>query len=188
MTACLVAAWPIRFPALCAAVPSLLVAFDATIPMLEGILETGHSYKILVQDQFKVYFVISSTNVYRGTHLLANFTSVDFDLVCSTILPTCSVLPISHQTRQNQFKVNPSEVRQEMDLPVHRSQKTLILFHIDYLEMAFPILEVAFTVASFAADPTLNTALAVFLVPNPILEATLGSVSNQLLNNLLSKL
>ena len=44
--------------------------------------------------------------------------------------------------------------------------------------MALPILDVALTVASFAADPTLNTALAVFLVPNPILEATPGSVSN----------
>ena len=47
--------------------------------------------------------------------------------------------------------------------------------------MALPILDVAFTVASFAAEPTLSTALAVFLVPRPILEATLGSVSNWLL-------
>ena len=64
----------------------------------------------------------------------------------------------------------------------------LDLKNYNYLEMALPILDVAFPVASFAADPTLSTALAVFLVPNPILEATLGSVSNQLLNNLLSKL
>ena len=42
------------------------------------------------------------------------------------------------------------------------------------LEIALPILEVA----SLAADPTLSTALAVFLVPSPILEATHGSVSN----------
>ena len=43
-----------------------------------------------------------------------------------------------------------------------------------YLEIALPILDVA----SLAADPTLSTALAVFLVPSPILEATHGSVSN----------
>ena len=43
-------------------------------------------------------------------------------------------------------------------------------FKLTDLEMALPILDVA----SLAADPTLSTALAVFLVPSPILEATHG--------------
>ena len=53
-------------------------------------------------------------------------------------------------------------------------QISSVRYQPTYLEIALPILDVA----SLAADPTLSTALAVFLVPSPILEATHGSVSN----------
>ena len=63
---------------------------------------------------------------YREVHLLANLGWVDFDFGCSTL---CLVLPGLMGYWQNwlssweeggtsQIKVNPTEVRQEMNPPV----------------------------------------------------------------------
>ena len=73
------------------------------------------------------------TQRYRETHLLPNIgpmSLVELTLIWD-IPPSCPaaqpVLPISHQPRQNQaeggtakIKVNPTQVRQEMGLPVER--------------------------------------------------------------------
>ena len=58
----------------------------------------------------------------RSVHLLANLDWVDFDLGCSPILPSSSASSVHFLSAQAEggtakIKVNPTKVRQDMDLP-----------------------------------------------------------------------
>ena len=64
--------------------------------------------------------------IYRVTHLHANQGWVDFDLGCSTILPSCSAAfakfpPAQAESAESgtvKIQVNPTQVRQEMGHPI----------------------------------------------------------------------